>query len=359
MTYHTLTTIRQSSKNHAKVKERITLVTERLRIIEKQQYAEDKQLKEYLENETAKAVSALSKYLKSPDAIEQFTSWTLDHVPNTEGSWEMTLDGIQKALMKRLQDVIAAWEENNHVFSDARTSLFQYLQQRLNHAEGQPQNLESSDIDEDAASPSSDPLTSENLSLTEKVVIGATSPIWVPVGLAVLLVSAPVISTMAAKEKLADWRKTREYEKDKCGFMANASREYLSEVADEQDLKSLVVEEFKAEKLLYQQLKDEKRLQKELEDVYKPLYKRSVHLIEKFASFGIDEIGTMDISCDDLEWKEDRSSLLGTGAFASVYRGTLKPQEEEQPVHVALKVWHKALNDCSTSRFLSEIDTLR
>ena len=332
MAYHTKATIRESSENHAKVKERMTLVTKRLRITEEQQpYAVDKELKEYLENETAKAVSALSKYFKSLEAIEQFTSWTLDHVPNTEESWEVTGDGIQKAVMKRLQHVIAAWEENNHVFSDARTSMIQYLQQ-LNHTEEHLENLRWLGMDEFVArrSRSGCSRSSGNLSLsfTEKVNIGATSPIWVPVGLAVLVVSFPVLSTMLAKMKLTDWRKTREYEKDKCGFMANASREYLSEVADEQHLKSLVVEEFKADKLMFQQLKHEKRLQKELEDVYKPLCRRSVHLRDKLAFFGINEIGTMDISCDDLKWKEDGISRLGMGTFASVYRGTLKLQEE-------------------------------
>ena len=55
------------------------------------------------------------------------------------------------------------------------------------------------------------------------------------------------------------------------------------------------------------------------------------------ADFGIKEAGTMDISCEDLEWKDDRGSPLGSGSFASVYRGTSKLHEEEKPVNEALK----------------------
>ena len=65
----------------------------------------------------------------------------------------------------------------------------------------------------------------------------------------------------------------------------------------------------------------------------------------------------MEISTNDLEWLDDRSSLLGTGAFASVYRGKLKLPEKEQLV--ALKVWKDQLNDSNASAFLAEAETLR
>ena len=73
--------------------------------------------------------------------------------------------------------------------------------------------------------------------------------------------------------------------------------------------------------------------------------------------FGIKEVRTMDINCNDLEWKDDGNSLLGTGAFASVYRGKLKLQEDEQSV--ALKVWKEQLNESNASAFLAETDALR
>ena len=315
MAYHTKAFLQNSHKDRQKVIERMMLITERLLMIEKQQSSVSHELQEYLENKTDYAVSTLSKYLKSSDVVGKFTSWTLDDVPNTEESWEVTRNFIQKAIMKRLQDVIATWEEENHVFSDARTSLIQYFQERFNILEGELPNLESSVVAKDAASPSSDPFVPDNFSVAERVLSDVTS-----------LES----------------------------FMAKASKEYLTEAAEEQNLRSFVVEQLKecqawltqvvaripelieAAKMLCSHLRNMIRSQKEKEDFYRPFYQRSLQLKDYMAMFFIKEVRTMDISCNDLEWKDDGSSLLGTGVFASVYRGKLKLREEEEPV--ALKV---------------------
>ena len=375
MGYHTKAFLQNSAKDRQNVIERMMLITERLSMIEKQQSTVKRELLEFLENKTAHAVVTLSKHLKSSDVVETFTSWTLDDAPNTEESWEVTRNFIQKAMMKRLQDVIETWEEKNHVFSDARTSLLQYFQERFNYVEGQLRNLESSVVSKESTSTISAPLASDNFSVGERVIIGVTSPIWVPVGLVVLIVSVPVVGVMAVKEKYEDWSKTREYENDKSAFMAKASKEYLTEAAEEQNLRSYVVEQLKecqvcleqvvaripelieADKKLCQQLRDETRSQKEIQDFYKPLCHESLQLRDRMAMFGIEEVRAMDISCKDLEWNDDRSSLLGTGAFAYVYRGKLKLQEEEQPV--ALKVWIEQLNESNASAFLAETDVLR
>ncbi|XP_078379645.1 uncharacterized protein LOC144662657 [Oculina patagonica] len=375
MAYHVKAFITNSHKDRSKVIEKITLITKRLAKLDKEQSSVGKELQQHLENKTNNAVSTLSMYLKSSDVVEQFTSWTSDDVPNSDDSWEVTTNCIQKALMKRLQDVIAAWEEKHHVFADARTSLIQYFQERFNFVEGQLRNVKTSVLAEDASSRASVPLAAEDFSVAERVIIGATSPIWVPLGLIVLIVSVPVVGAMLIKEKFEDWSKTRGYEKDKCGFMAKASKEYLTEAADEQNLRSYVVEQLKesqvclkqvvaripelieAEKMLCQQLRDEKRSKKDIEDLYIPLYERSLELRERIALFGIKEVRTMNIRCSDLEWMNDGSSLLGTGSFASVYRGKLKHQGKEQKV--ALKVWKEELKDSNASVFLAETETLR
>ena len=290
-------------------------------------------------------------------------------------SWEVTKHYIEKAYRERLQEVIAAWEEEHHVFADVRTSKIQYLQQRYNFLKGQLRNLESSVVGEDAASPATGPQLPDNLSVAEKVIIGVTSPIWVPVGLVVLIASAPVVGAMAVRGKVKDLRKPSEFEKDKRAFMAKESKTYLFKMAEVQNLRAHVLTQLKesedclkqvlariaeliqASKMLCQQLKDEKRSQKEIEVFYKPLYQRSLQLRERMALFGIKEVRTMDISCSDLGWNDDRSSLLGTGSFASVYRGTLKQREGEQAV--ALKVWKDELKASNASAFIAETEMLR
>lgn len=350
-------------------------ITARLESIGRQQGTLSKELQTFLENKTDKAVSTLSKYLKSADVIEKFTSWTSNDVPNTEASWEVTKNYIQKALNKRLHETIEEWEEKNQVFSKARSSLIEYFQQRFNYVEGQLRTLEGFVLAGGGTNSASDPLASDDFSVAEKVVIGVTSPIWVSVGLVVLVVSVPFVGAIAIKEKLEDWSKTRSYDKDKRAFMAKTSEEYLRGAAEEQQLQSFVKEQLKEsqgflkqvldripqlieeDKMLCQQLRDESRCKKDIEMFYKPLHEESVKLRKEMALFDIKEVRTMDISCDDLEWQDD--APLGRGAFAAVYRGILEIQGEAQPVSVAVKVWNEELNGPTAIGFHSEAETLR
>ena len=375
MALHTKVFIRNSSEDRTNVIDRWKFIADRLQNIERQQGTVSKELRLFLENNTKHAMKTLSKYLKSPEVMQQFSSWTLDDVPNTEESWELTENCIQKVLMKRLQEKIEEWEEEKHVFSDARASLIQYFQERFSYVEGQLRTLEGSVLAGDTASSAGGPLGSYDLGVAEKVLIGVTSPIWVPVGLVVLVVSVPVVGAIKVGEKVEGWIKTRHYNKDKCAFLAEASQEYLSKAAEGQLLKSFVVEQLKEaqvclkqvldriphlieeDKMLCQQLIDEDRSKKEVEDFYQPLHDESVQIRDEMALFGIKEVRSMDISCDDLEWHDN--ALLGSGRFAAVYRGKLKIRGEDRPVDVAVKVWNEVLNEGTATVFLSETETLR
>ena len=335
MALHTKAFIRTSSEDRMKVIDRIKFVTDRLQSIEREQGTVRKQLQLHLQKMTDKAVSALSTYLKSSEVMQQFSSWTLDEVPKTKGSWEITQNYIQNALRRRLQEKIEEWEEKNHVFSDARASLIQNFQERFRYVEGQLRTLEGS----------------------------------------VLAGGVPVLGAIAFKGKLENWNKTRQYNKDKCAFMAKASQEYLNEVVEEQHLRPLVIEQLKEarvclkqvldripqlieeDKMLCQQLSNENRSKKEVEDFYTPLLEKSVQIRDGMALFFIKEVRTMDISCDDLEWQDD--APLGSGAFASVYRGKLRIRGENKPVDVAVKVWNEELDEVTAGGFISETEILR
>ena len=375
MALHTKAFIRNSSEDRKYVIDRMMFITNRLQSIERQQGTVSKELQSYLENKTDHAVRELSRYLKSPEVIQQFSSWTLDDVPNTEQSWELTKNYIQNTLRRRIRENIKEWEDMNQVFSHARASLIQTYQARFRYVEGQLRTLEGSVLAGGVTRSASGPSVSDDLSVAEKVIIGVTSPLWFPIGLVVLVVGVPVLGAIAFKGKLENWNKTRQYNKDKCAFMSKASQEYLNEVVQEQHLRPFVMEQLKEaqvclkqvldripqlieeDKMLCQQLRDENRSKKEVEDFYQPLHERSVKIRDEMALFGIKEVRTMDISCDDLEWKDN--ALLGRGTFAAVYRGKLKIQGEDKPVDVAVKVWNEELNEDTASGFLSEAEILR
>ena len=376
MALHTKAFIRNSSEDRKNVIDRMKFITDRLQSIEREQGKEKrKQLQLHLKKMTDKAVNALSRYLKSPEVMQQFCSWTLDEVPKTYESWETTQIYIEKALTRRLREKIKEWEEKNHVFSNTRASLIQYFQETFRYVEGQLRILEGSLLAGGATHSASGSLASNDLNLAEKVMIGVTSPIWLPICLVVLVVGVPVLGALAFKWELENWNKTRQYNNDKCAFMSKASQEYLNEVVQEQHLRPFVMEQLKEarvclkqvldripqlieeDKMLCQQLSNENRSKKEVEDFYTPLLEKSVQIRDGMALFGIKEVRTMDISCDDLEWQDD--APLGRGAFASVYRGKLRIRGEDKPVDVAVKVWNDELHEVNACGFISETEILR
>ena len=375
MALHTTAFVRNSSEDRKKVIDRMKFVTDRLQSIEREQGTVGKQLQLHLQKMTDKAVSALSTYLKSSEVMQQFSSWTLDEVPKTKESWEITQNYIQNALRRRLGGKIKEWEKKNHVFSNARASLIQNYQERFRYVEGQLRKLEGSVLAGGVTRSASGPPVSDDFSVAEKVMIGVTSPLWFPIGLVVLVVGVPVLGAIAFKGKLENWNKTRQYNNDKCAFMSKASQEYLNEVVQEQHLRPFVMEQLKEarvclkqvldripqlieeDKMLCQQLSNENRSKKEVEDFYTPLLEKSEQIRDEMALFGIKEVRTMDISCDDLEWQDD--APLGSGAFASVYRGKLRIRGENKPVVVAVKVWKDELDEVTASGFISETEILR
>ena len=363
-----------ASRDHGKVARKMALIVLRLVSIEKQQPRVMEELRNYLKARVDGAVQKLSEYLKSDDVRARFTSWTLDEVPKAESSWKVTESNIAKVLESRLREIIEHWEEDYHVFSDARKSLLQHFQQRYNFVEGQLRNLQGAVTNEDLDVPESCPLD-EGLSTTEKVVIGVTSPIWVPLTLVALVIGAPVVGILAIKSKIEDKSRIKKYENDKCAFMAETSAGYLEDATNEKVLKLFVKDQLKevklclkqiearipelieADKMLFEQLADETRSQKEIQELYQPIMNEASEIRGRLALFGLTAIRPLDISSDELDWKEDMSPRLGAGAFAIVYQGKMRSQGVEQIV--ALKVWSEALDAKNASLIMAEIELMR
>ena len=285
------------------------LHAERLRVIEMWLCSFEYDLQEHFRKLAKDAVRVLSNHLQSCEVMEKFTSWTLDDIPHAGESWEVTEHLIKDAFQKRLQNTIAAWEEKNQILSYTRSTLVQLSHQRFDKGESLLpfRYLEKPVITEAGASGSQTCQSSNDFSAAQKVMIGLKSPIWVPVGLAVLVGSFPLMGVMKLKEKATNFKRSREYERDKQSFIVQASREYLCNVAQEQQLWLFVEKELKdvqvyltkvssclreltaAEKILLQQLRDETRSGKEIKESYGPLEEMSVRIKEKMALFFIKE----------------------------------------------------------------------
>ena len=235
-------------------------------------------------------------------------------------------------------------------------------------------NLHSVVISENAGGPAAN-YTDSDLTVTEKVVIGVTSPIWIPLSLVAVVIGAPIVGIMALRGKFQDNRKLKIYKQDRCAFMTKESAEYLDSVNDElvlrlfvdeqlreaklclERIKARIPELIQADKMLCQQLSDETRGKKQLLDLYQPLLNMASVLRGNLAVFGLKDVFGEDICCKTLDWQEDESHRLGSGAFGVVYKGTMTNYGRKQPV--ALKVYSEVLHAMNACEILAEVEHLR
>jgi len=363
-----------ASREHDEVASKMAWIISRLDKIEKKQTEVMGELHNHLKSRINGAVRSLSEYLKSDDVRARFTTWNLDEVPKAESSWKVSKNNITKALENRLREIIEHWEEDRQVFSDTRKSLLQHFQQRYNFVERELQNLQDAVTNDDPDVPAIVP-ADEGLTTAEKVAIGVTSPLWVPLTLVALVIGAPVVGIVAIKNMVEDKWRIKEYERYKCAFMHEASADYLNYATNERVLKVFVKDQLKeaklclkqiearipelieADKMLCRQLGDKRRSKKEIKEMYQPIMDKASYIREHLAIFAFQEILAADINSEELDWKEDLSCRLGCGAFATVYQGKIKRQGEEQTV--ALKVCSEVLDTTKASLVMTEVGHLR
>ena len=364
-----------ASRGHDKVGDKMALIMSRLLQIEENQTEVMEDLRKYLKTRVSSNVQELGGYLKSRDVRAHFTTWTLDEVPKAESSWEMTYSSITKAIENRLREIIEHWEEDLQVFSAARKSLLDHFQQRYNFLEGQLRNLQGAVTADEVDVPERAERT-ERFSTAEKVIIGVgLIPIWVPLALVALVIGAPVIGTLAIKGKVKDKKRIEKYEGDKCAFMAETSADYLEKVTNEEVLESFVKDQLneanlclkqiearipeliEADKRLCKQLCCESRSRQEIKEVYQPIMDEASNIRGHLVVFAFKEIRAVDIRSEELDWKEDMSCRLGSGAFAVVYQGKFKRKGKQQTV--ALKLYNEVLDVTNASLIMAEVDLLR
>ena len=364
-----------ASRDRAIVAEKMAQILFRLTVIETEQNAVMADLKRQMNKRVRDGMAQLKVYLSSEEVKDRFTSWTLDDVPKVEGSWEVTRNQIMKVLSNRLQEIVEHWEEDNQVFTNARESLVKHFQLRFEYVEEQLRNLQATVTADDVDVSQKAPLDT-GFTTAQKVIIGATSPIWLPLGLVALVIGAPVVGIVAIKEKIEDKKKVQKYKADKCAFMAKLSEDYLAIALDELVLQQFVKEQLQdaklclkqiearipellqADKMLCLELIDETRSKKEIQESYEPIMDEGTDLRGKLAVFGFIEVRANEISNEELDWKDDMSSRLGIGAYGAVYQGTMKKHGADvQPV--ALKVYNEALHAKNASEIMVEVQLLR
>ena len=90
---------------------------------------------------------------------------------------------------------------------------------------------------------------------------------------------------------------------------------------------------------------------------YEPVFYEVAQHRGQLAIFGLWEVCAVKIDSKELEWEQNVSFCLGSGAFSDVYQGTMRRDGEVKTV--AVKVWNKALDFSTAEKNMEVIRNLR
>ena len=364
-----------ASRSNEEINQKMEKILHRLEAIEKNQKKVIKDLRGSFNEKVNDVVQQLSKHLSSEDVIEQFTSQSWDKLQHLAdlADWREAEEEITTVLFSQFQEIVKRWEEENQVFANARLFLMSKFENCYDGVEFELQNLQS-----DATDVHGDVGISEkkifrfHFSIARKAFINMRS---VTVG-ALLSIADKVdeVFDCALGDTLEDF-----FEFDVERFMKKASMNFLAKRRKNKKLRGFVEDKLRVAKLyldhieeclpalieadreLYKQLSrkllEETRSKEETRNRYQPILVEGSQLRDQLALFGITDVCVVKIDREELDWKEEMSSRLGSGAFAAVYKGTMRRREEVTTV--ALKVCKEALNADNASEIMQEMKFLR
>ena len=223
--------------------------------------------------------------------------------------------------------------------------------------------------------------TPNSITMPAKILVGATSPVWIPVGVVSLIISMPVLGLVALGGKVSEKMKLDKYRKDPLAYFEKRSKKFLASLKDEDVSKyaewqmkkttevltnyiDLIPTVIEAHRIMVWHLLNENRSQEEVLKLYTPIQQRSLEMRKNMTPLGI-EFCPVTVDACDLEWKEDMESCLGEGEFSLVYRGKLKKvgnateEDSNDFKEVAVKVFKKPFDDLNLRIYIDDEMNIR
>ena len=364
-----------ASRSNEEINQKMKEINHRLEAIGKHQKKVIKDLHGSFNEKVNGVVQQLCEYLSSEEVIEEFTSRSSDKLQDLdeEMSWKEVEEEITTVLSSLFQEIVERWEDENRVFANARLFLMQKFQDCYDGVESELQNLQSDATGVHGGAGISEKKTFRfHFSIARKAFMKMGS---VTVG--ALFYIAEAIDDVFDSELLDSLENLFEPDFEK--FWTKTSTNFLATRRKNKELRKFVQDKLRDAKLyldhieeclpalieadreLYKQLSrkllEETRSKEKTKDRYEPILVKGSQLRDQLALFGITDVCVVKIDREELDWKEEMSSHLGSGAFAAVYKGTMRRREEVTTV--ALKVCKEALNADNASEIMQEMKILR
>ncbi|XP_078592474.1 uncharacterized protein LOC144871209 isoform X2 [Branchiostoma floridae x Branchiostoma japonicum] len=293
-----------------------------------------------LEKITGELVDLMDTFLREETTESAMQSWTESEVPEVEKGmeWEVLQYQIESRISARLEELIDEWEMKMKHFQTKRDGMLKTIIASMDDVE-----VQLSGVEDDLHSPGGQrhslvlqpqklqqkgvrdvvDLSTEHLDLSEKVLLGITSPLMATFGVVGAVAASPVLAVMgiqALNRKYTDKQEKDRYKADKCKYMAERAMEKLEHFrANEESIRKYVQErlelvqdhlrafgddlpsKMKAQLRLMETVEQDQRTAKELASDYQPLLEKFSGMKTKLALFDLEELNLLDpcrVKCD-------------------------------------------------------------
>ena len=213
------------------------------------------------------------------------------------------------------------------------------------------------------------------LSTKAKIIVGATSPIWVPVGVAGLVISMPLVTAIAVTKTLSERMKLHNYQENPRHYLEKRSSKFLASIeeavvkyAEKKMMETsevlstymnMIPSVIEADRKMVSHLRNETRSQDEVLQQYHPIRQQSLEIRKDMIPLGI-QVYPETVDHRDLHWKSDAASCLGEGEFSFVHTGKLKNGgryrnlDPNLYLNVAVKVFKQPFDYLNSRFYLNE-----
>lgn len=366
--------LRNASRDREDVEKKMEENYRSLNVLEEKHQETMNALRKCFDEQVDESVRLLHEYLSSDEVVERFTSW--EKVPEEGSSWQETKKRLMSEISSRLTNNIALWEENRKVLNNAQSSLVNSFKKHYLNVMVELRNLGDAILVGDDPGIFASQYTEKErkketvtracgVAFSFAAFIGVAA--WSPMTAIFVPLSCLLFLQGSIQELWDEWQ----FKKNKCSFMAQMSKNFLKNFAQPQHLKPFLQHCFKNVqscldelqnklpkvieecRINCRDLKEDKRSKNDKESTYRPILEESQKHKTEVASFGIEEILSVAILSDDVDWQKP----LGSGSFSIVYQGKLKIQGAEEMV--ALKEFKDPLPDINRTKIAEEVYVLR
>ena len=325
-----------ATRDHKKVKKNMTTILHRLEVLERQQTQLIDRIRIGMTARANEVETKLCEFLNSEDLRRQFIYQFSGSAPSISG------------LDEELKVILQKWEDKNHVFANAFSLPLQRFLEQHNLEKMQILNLQRDISEVSMATPiyphyklSASVVFTLDLFVERLGIYGGMSESLVELD--------PITGVMRFSTPPSRMKESFL----QCVINGDAAKSMVNEML-KKHLKRLE-QITKHNKKLCEELRNNKQSHQEIIELYEPIKNSAFAIRGHLTEFGLREACA---HCnEELQWKDDPSSILGCGTFASVYKGKMRRRGCEQKV--AVKVCRKPLDVENASLIVEEMTLLR